>query len=285
MKKRRFVLWGMAISAIIVAVMAMCGIFEAGDAPSGTIGNDVDSVLHLMSHSDVKNNSVSDSTSDLPDLLVVSDVKSQYGDLICLKPDMTRLKMDMVYGRIPSPAKDSIIMVFAGAYTGKYPKKGHANVAGDHVGGGKRYNGYRCERNTGAFTWSAATGYHFYYDNYSDALNEAAANGGMGFAQEMMIHNGEKMKTVRESSNENVFRALCLDAEGELAIYESQCKVTFGNFIEALLSQGVKEALYTDMGYGWNYCFYRENVADSTPKFLHAKSNPNASNFVVISIR
>ncbi len=76
--------------------MVMCGIFKAGDALSGAIGNDVDSVPHLIGHSDIKNNSVSDSTSDLPDLLVVSDVKSQYGDLICLKPDMTRLKMDMV---------------------------------------------------------------------------------------------------------------------------------------------------------------------------------------------
>lgn len=206
-------------------------------------------------------------------------------DLVCLKPDMNRLKMDMVCGEIPSPKNDSIILAFAGAFTGKEFGKGHANVAGDHVAGGVRFKGYRCKRNTGAFTWSVKSGLQFFYKDYSPALDEAAKDGGMGFAQEMMIHNGEKVPTTRPLENKNVFRALCLDSDNQLAIYESQGIVTFGNFINALFSQGIKEALYTDMGQGWNYCFYRTNSTESSPKYLHTQSLPYASNFITIRIK
>lgn len=107
----------------------------------------------------------------------------------------------------------------------------------------------------------------------------------MGFAQEMMIHDGAKVPTTRPLGNKNVFRALCLDSDNHLALYESQGIVTFRNFIDALLSQGVKEALYTDMGQGWNYCFYRMNQSDKAPNYLHSSSLPYASNFITIKIK
>lgn len=107
----------------------------------------------------------------------------------------------------------------------------------------------------------------------------------MGFAQEMMIHDGRAVKTTRPLGNKNIFRTLCLDSDGELTLYESQGTVTFGNFIDALLSQGVREALYTDMGPGWNYCFYRFNATDSSPKYLHNRPLPFASNFVIFKIK
>ncbi|MDE7024456.1 MAG: hypothetical protein K2O88_01065, partial [Paramuribaculum sp.] len=180
---------------------------------------------------------------------------------------------------------DSIVLAFAGAFTGTEFNKGHANIAGDHVATGKRYKGYRCKRNTGAFTWSASAGPCFHYQNYSSALDKAVSEGGMAFAQEMMIHGGRSVKTTRPLGNRNVFRALCLDHDGNLALYESQGMVTFGNFIKALLSQGVKEALYTDMGQGWNFCFYRLNANGSSPQYLHDKPLPYASNFVILKIK
>ena len=217
-------------------------------------------------------------------VISVSHIKTDYGDLLCLEPDMTGLKMDMVCGEIPSPEDSSIILAFAGAFTGTEFDKGHANVAGDHVAGGKRYKGYRCKRNTGAFTWSAASGPQFHYKDYSAALDKAAQEEGMGFAQEMMIHDGKAVKTTRPLQNRNVFRALCLNSGNQLALYESQGVVTFGNFIDALLSAGVKEALYTDMGEGWNYCFYRVNQSDKSPRYLHSTPMPYASNFITIKV-
>lgn len=236
-------------------------------------------------HPDIKESIVRDFTKVNRDLLSVSHIKTEYGDLICLRPDMNGLKMDMVCGEIPSPENDSIVLAFAGAFTGTEFDKGHANVAGDHVAGGVRWKGYHCNRNTGAFTWSAKSGPQFFYKDYSSALDDAAKNGGIGFTQEMMIHDGAKIPMTRPIGNKNVFRALCLDSDNHLALYESQGIVSFGNFIDALLSQGVKEALYTDMGQGWNYCFYRVNQSDKTPNYLHSASLPFASNFIVIKTK
>lgn len=233
-------------------------------------------------HPDIKESIVRDFTIVDTDILSVSHIRTKYGDLICLKPEMNGLSMDMVCGEIPSPNDDSIVLAFAGAFTGTEFDKGHSNVAGDHVARGARFKGYRCKRNTGAFTWSAKSGSRFFYKDYSSALDKAAKEGGMGFAQEMMIHNGAKVPTTRPLGNKNVFRALCLDSHNHLALYESQGIVTFGNFIDALLSQGVKEAIYTDMGQGWNYCFYRVNQSDKSPQYLHSTSLPYASNFITI---
>lgn len=234
---------------------------------------------------DIKEPMVRDFTRESPDVITLSHLKTKYGDLICLKPDMSRLRMDMVCGEIPSAENDSIILAFAGAFTGTDFYKGHSNIAGDHVSAGKRFKGYRCKRNTGAFTWSAQAGPKFFYKDYSSALDKAAREGGMGFAQEMMIHDGTKVPTTRPAGNKNVFRALCLDADGDLALYESQGEIIFGNFIDALLSQGVREALYTDMGQGWNYCFYRSKAAEASPEYLHSTSLPYASNFITLTIR
>lgn len=236
-------------------------------------------------HPDIKESIVRDFTKVDSDILSVSHIRTEYGDLICLKPEMNGLKMDMVCGEIPSPENDSIVLAFAGAFTGTEFDKGHSNIAGDHVAGGVRFKGYRCKRNTGAFTWSAKSGPKFFYKDYSYALDKAAKEGGMGFTQEMMIHDGQKIPTTRPLGNKNVFRALCLDSDNHLALYESQGIVTFGNFIDALLSQGVKEALYTDMGQGWNYCFYRVNQSDNTPNHLHSTSLSYASNFITIKTK
>lgn len=236
-------------------------------------------------HPDIKEPVVRDFTNVKSDVLTVSHIKTNHGDLICLKPDMAALKMDVLCDEIPSPKNDSIILAFAGAFTGTEFEKGHCNVAGDHVAGGKLYKGYLCRRNTGAFTWSASSGPKFHYMDYSSALDCAARERGMGFTQEMMIHNGRAVKTTRPLGNKNVFRALCLGENSQLALYESQGVITFGNFIDALLSVGVKEALYTDMGQGWNYCFYRETPSDKSPNYLHSTSLPNASNFVIFSLR
>ena len=236
-------------------------------------------------HPDIKESIVRDFTKVDADILSVSHIETEYGDLICLKPEMNGLKMDMVCGEIPSPENDSIVLAFAGAFTGTEFDNGHSNVAGDHVAGGIRFKGYRCKRNTGAFTWSAQSDPQFFYKDYSSKLDRAAQEGGMGFAQEIMIHNGTKVPTTRLAGNKNVFRALCLDADGTLALYESQGIVTFGDFIDALLTQGVLDALYTDMGQGWNYCFYHNNKAETSPKYLHTQSLPYASNFITIKIK
>lgn len=219
---------------------------------------------------------------DQQPVLVVDSFPTKDCNVLRLKPDLSRLHMDMMCGGVPDAWNDSLILIFAGPFTGTVDGKGHINIAGDHVMGGKRFKGYRCKRNTGAFTWSAKSGPQFFYRDYSSAFDKAAEEEGMGFAQEMIIHDGEAVKTTRPLGNKNQFRALCLDSDGTLALYESRSMLTFGNFIDALLSRGVKEALYTDTGLGWDYCFYRTDKDQANPEYLHSVPLPYASNFIII---
>lgn len=224
--------------------------------------------------------------SRLANNLLQSDtISTQYGKLLRFIPDMDRTKMDLLCGQIPTPKNDSLILVFAGAFTGEQLKEfRHSNIAGDHVSSGVRHKGYRCKRNTGVFSWSLEAGAQFHYQEYSSDLDWAARYGGMAFAQEMIIHERQTVPTTRPLDNRNVFRSICQREDGRLAIYESLGIMTFGNFIQALLADNVTESLYTDMGRGWNYAFYRHSP-DSPATFLHDKPTRYATNFIVISCR
>lgn len=68
---------------------------------------------------------VSDFTNPKSDFMSESHTKTESGDLICLKPEMNRLTMDMVCSEIPSADNDSIVLAFARAFTGKEFDKGH----------------------------------------------------------------------------------------------------------------------------------------------------------------
>ena len=151
--------------------------------------------------------------------------------MIILYPNYSRV--DLVCGTMPSKLDSSVILMVAGAYTGELLEEfKHQNIAGDHVSSGKRYKGYKCERNTGAFVFYNGK-WEFLYKNYSYALDEAAKYGGAGFAQELIIHDGVVKPTVRPDANRNVFRALCSIGE-RLCVVQSQEIVKFGDFKASL---------------------------------------------------
>ncbi len=176
--------------------------------------------------------------------------------LIVYTPDYSTV--DLACGTMPSVKNSNVIFCAEAAFTGEILDEfKHSNIAGDHVSGGVYNKGYSCKRNTGAFVYYNGT-YKFIYQNYSNELKQAANNGGMGFSQEMMIHNGQKVKTIRGASNSNEFRALC-ERNGKLTIIDTNGVRCFGDFIDDLLSIGVTEALYLDMGPGWNFSWWRDN--------------------------
>lgn len=178
----------------------------------------------------------------------------------------------------PDPVKDEeIVFCCAGAYTGTR-EKGHSNIAGDHVSSGRRFKGYKCTRNTGCFVFYNGK-WKFLYEVYSNELDSAAAHNGAGYAQEMLIHNGKSLKTARPDNNVNLFRALC-ERGGKLCVADATDKMAFGDFKQLLLDAGIKEALYTDMGHGWNYSWYRE-YADSNAIFIHKEYQEAATNWIV----
>lgn len=169
--------------------------------------------------------------------------------------------IDLVCGKMPSKNDTSVIFCAEAAFTGELLNKfNHRNIAGDHVSNGVRYKGFRCSRNSGAFVYYNNEG-KFMYNSYSEQMDIAAKNGGMGFGQEMMIHNGSIVPHKRKDSNVNSFRALC-SLNDNICVIDSKTNIKFGSFINELLKIGVTEALYLDMGTGWNYSWYRNKYND-----------------------
>ena len=186
-------------------------------------------------------------------------------------------RIDLVCGEIPKKEDKSVIMFAEAAFTGELLDTfRHSNIAGDHVSNGIRHKGYSCKRNNGAFVWSDG-GAAFILKNYSPAFDKAAQNGGCGFAQEMMIHGGNEVAHTRAADNSNEFRALCLIGD-KVAIADSKGYMQFGEFIDNLLKAGATEALYLDMGPGWNYSWYRDE--NGNPVEIHSTPTEYATNWI-----
>ena len=229
------------ISAVVASVMAMVAMAACAKE------NDAD-------NGDVETVSTSETTENKQKEYVL---RIDTLGLKVLYPNFS--KVDLVCGTMPSKEDDSVLLVMAAAYTGQCLKEfKHSNIAGNHVSGGVLYDGYRSTRNTGAFVYYN-NAWKFCYKNYASELRNAANNGGAAFAQEMIIYNDTIRETTREDRNCNFFRALC-EHNGKLCVIETTMSISFGDFKKILKNYGVKHAIYTDMGNGWNYAWYRSET-------------------------
>lgn len=217
-----------------------------------------------------------------PDSTIVSEPKSivrvdtSFSGLLLYYPSTDSLDLRCLIR--PKPEEDiDIIFCCAAAYTGTHPL-GHGNIAGDHVSGGKRFRGYPCTANSGAFVYYKKH-WKFLYKEYSHELDSASLYSGMGFGQEMIIHDGVLRQTERKDNDFNTFRALC-ELDGQLCVVESSTKTSFGHFKELLMNAGIAEAINTDMGDSWNYSWYRISPRDSAI-FIHSSFHPAATNWLV----
>ena len=195
--------------------------------------------------------------------------------LILLFPQYS--KVDLVCASMPSVKNDSVLLCAEACFTGQCLKEfDHFNIAGDHVSGSKRYHGYKCKRNTGAFIYYNKK-WNFLYNDYNDAMDTAAKNGGCAFAQEMIIHKGQLVNAIRKDSNSNQFRALC-QIDDKLCVAESDKVMSYGDFKKALRDVNATEAIYLDMGGGWNHAWYRTNNDSIT--VLHPKTHNYCTNWI-----
>ena len=53
------------------------------------------------------------------------------------------------------------------------------------------------------------------------------------------------------------YRALC-SRQGRLCVVDSREAVPYAEFVSMLLNYGVDDALYLDMGSGWNHSWWRD---------------------------
>lgn len=209
--------------------------------------------------------SSTDTTTSVNDSIEANDGRYVKVDtlekLIVYYPQYSTI--DLSCGEMPSKEHSTVIFCAAAAFTGSYLDDfKHSNVAGGHVTGGKFFPGYECHANTGCFAFYGDKTWEFVQGDSVQALKKAAATGGMGFSQILIIHNGKTLQNFRvnpkNNRDVNEFRALC-EHEGKLCVVDSRGFVNFKDFVKDLEQLGVKNALYMDMGEGWNYSWWRHS--------------------------
>lgn len=197
-------------------------------------------------------------------------------DLIIYYPQYSNI--DLACGKMPEKTDADVLFCCEAAFTGELLKVfKHSNIAGHHVSGGIFYRGYSCKPNTGCFVFYQNK-WKFLLHTYVNELKLAAENGGMGFGQNMIIHNGKTQPSFKNLNSRFEYRALC-ELKGKLCVIDSKEVISYAEFIYSLEKIGVTHALYLDMGSGWNHSWYRDNngmVVD-----IHPKTHSYTTNWLV----
>ena len=130
----------------------------------------------------------------------------------------------------------------------------HENIDGDHAVRGTLYESPYNRDSFAAFTFAQGR-YAFAFDDAPGAIRAAAEAGGSGFMQFGLIRDGEPVMSVSRP-RARCYRTLA-ELNGHLCVIDSVNMLHFEDFMEELRRLGVTNALYMDMGAGWNYSWYR----------------------------
>lgn len=150
------------------------------------------------------------------------------------------------------------------------------NVEGHHASKGVFTESSYTKDSFGAVVFSNG-GFRFEFDQPKETIQQAAEQGGSGFMQFRIIRdgklaNGFTMPRVRS------YRVLA-ELNGSLCIIDSIEMMHFEDFLAKLEAIHVENAIYMDMGAGWNYSWYRRPVG--TVKTLFGLMVPWSHNWVV----
>ena len=128
------------------------------------------------------------------------------------------------------------------------------NIEGDHAVKGVLYESPYNKDSYAAFTFADGR-FSFEFDAPTEAVKAAALAGGSGFMQFGLIRDGEIVMSINRP-RARCYRTLA-ELNGNLCIIDSINMLQFDQFLEELQRLGVTNALYMDMGAGWNYSWYR----------------------------
>lgn len=150
------------------------------------------------------------------------------------------------------------------------------NVEGDHAVLGALYESPYNKDSFAAFTFANGE-FGFEFDDPTGAVKEAAAAGGSGFMQFGLIRDGVRVMNF-DRPRARCYRTLA-ELNGHLCIIDSVNMLHFDEFLDELDRLGVTNALYMDMGAGWNYSWYRK--ATGKVKTLFGLPVPWSHNWIV----
>lgn len=196
--------------------------------------------------------------------------------------------IDLTCGTMPTPKQKDVIFCAEAAYTEKKETVfSHLNIDGNHVSSGQFFEGAPCQEtdtkigNTGAFAYYNNE-WHFVYgaNQAENLLQEAAKAGGMGFCQAIVYLNGQFVphtRATRYPTKETWYR-LVAELDGRLCIVESRHSVSYGTFLRLVEPLHLTNAIYVDMGRGWNYSWYRDQQGET--HFIHDAQIPYTTNWI-----
>lgn len=190
--------------------------------------------------------------------------------IVAYYPQFTSI--DLAVEQMPAAGADSVIFCCEAAFTGELLDSfKHTNIADNHIAGGTLYKGYTCPANTGAFSffndgsWSFSAGKRF----------DLSRHPIMAFCQRLLIINGVTQpvwNVLRDKRT--IYRALC-EKNGQLCLVQTTQVDTYARFIALLEQYQVDNAIYLDMGAGWNYAWYRDSNDKIIEIFPESKQAPN----------
>lgn len=185
--------------------------------------------------------------------------------------------IDMECGKRPGMSDKSITWCSSAAFQ-------HAvqlgfsdeNIEGYHASKGQYFDNPYVKEDYAAVTFYDG-GFHFEFDDPESAIKEAADHGGSGFMQYRLIRDGQ---LVNEFTTPRVrsYRAIA-ELNGGICVIDSIKMMHFEDFLATLQKLHVKNALYMDVGAGWNYSWYR--TASGKVRSLFGLKVPWSHNWVV----
>ena len=180
----------------------------------------------------------------------------------------TYSSIDLSLGKMPVLGDAKVEFSCEAAFTGQLLNSfSHTNIADHHVSGGKFYKGYSCRANTGAFIWGNGK---WSFMKKAEFLSKKP-NCQMAFCQYLIILNGKQTpmwKMMR--NNRTIYRALC-EKDGRLCLVQSKKVITLTQFVKYLMDSHITNAIYLDMGKGWNYAWYRNEKGKVQEIFPESK--------------
>ena len=176
------------------------------------------------------------------------------GTVYILFPEYSEITL--ACGKRPSKADEGITWCSGAAFQHEISLGfTHENIDGDHAADGVFYESPYNKDSFASFTFAEGR-FAFAFENASEAVREAADAGGSGFMQFGLIRDGEPVMSISRP-RARCYRALA-ELNGKLCIIDSVNMLRFEAFMAELQRLGVTNALYMDMGAGWNYSWFRD---------------------------
>ena len=208
--------------------------------------------------------------------------------------DITDCPLDLACGQMPDTAQENVLLCAAAAFTGQcLDHFEHSNILGPHVSGGIQYEGYTEEKDGIPFAERYAL---FVWEGKGldgkmlpkkicgfpcdDVLQSTVEHGGMAFTQHWVIKNGAVYAyKIQPLDRVEHFRSLCQKGE-RFYVMANREEMAYQDYLQALLAVGVENALYMDMGAGWNHSFYRDE--EGKVHIIHPKGHDYSTNWLVV---